>query len=201
MKFRIQNSKFKIALFGATILICVFSLNSFSKFEQVKIPHYKTLNDSVFEEGDVISLNVSYKLSKCELENDSVCHSTDSLARVAEFLTKYPRLIISIDNHSDIHYTNSGTKMTQCRALLCVDALINFGIDRSRLVARGFEDNVEPFILYKDVILPSGKVVSRGIILTDKFLVTFKSNKADYEFLAAMNRRTEITILSKDFKK
>ena len=77
--------------------------------------------------------------------------------------------------------------------------LISKGIAQERLFAKGVGES-EPDVIRADVSTPSGVLVPKGTVLTEKFINTFKSNKDDFEFLHQFNRRTTFAVLSDDFR-
>ena len=68
-------------------------------------------------------------------------------------------------------------------------------IEAPRLTFKGFGES-SPSTLTSDEILPDGKVVPKGSVLTEAFINTYKSNKDNFEFLHQLNRRTTFQVTS-----
>jgi outer membrane protein OmpA-like peptidoglycan-associated protein len=155
-------------------------------------PHrYRSLSDTSFTVGDIIPLHLDYQLGKCGLRPESV----DSFQTVALFLKNNPKLIVEIGNHTDKNCETCSQRLTLCRARSCYETLIKIGVDSARISFRGYSDRY-PFILDHDLILPSAKTLKKGTVIAESLWSKFVSNKADYELLRSMNRRTELKITS-----
>lgn len=165
--------------------------------------HYKTLNDSVFVFGDIVQVpGIHFELGSYPLKNDSMANGSDSLRKVFVFLQRHPNLVVEIAQHADTIYQNRSTRITQGRAQACVDSLIKWGIEKSRISAHGYGDS-QPYLVDRDLKLPSGKVMTAGTYLTGKFIYATAPdrNSADFQFMRALNRRTEVRILRTDYDK
>ncbi len=200
---RFRNSRIGFAFFGVMILICFFPLNSFSKFQQVQKGNYKTLNDSVFAVDDLIRTPaILFDLGRCELKTDSSFDAVDSLKPVTLFLKKFPNLVVEFGCHTDYVDPSSSQRLTYCRARSCYEALLKLGVDSARLSFNGYGASA-PFVLQNDIILPSGKVAPKGMILNGEMLdrkFPPRWKNPDNAFLRSLDRRTELKILKTDFK-
>jgi outer membrane protein OmpA-like peptidoglycan-associated protein len=152
----------------------------------------RTLNDSVFRVGDLVTLpQLTYALGRCALLPEAM----DSLQLLTAFINTHPGLSVEIGYHTDYVNPNSSQAITQCRACACRDSLVRRGVDSDRIVCKGY-GMVRPYITQKTTVLPSGTVLPAGAVINESFRKKFQGNKADYEVLCALNRRTELKILS-----
>jgi len=158
---------------------------------------HKTLYDSTYNGGDIIRLPaIRFDLNKCTFlpDKDSVFNQSDTLKPVVKFINEHPIFSFELRVHSDTVNPYSATKLTQCRAKSITDRLIELGVDRNRIVARGMGES-EPLRLDHTLHLPSGDSVTQGAVLTHKFIATKKGRKADWEYLRMQNRRTDLKII------
>ena len=155
---------------------------------------YKTLDDTVFNVGDVISFYpVRFNLNKCTLlpDMDSVFNQSDSLMQVVQFIHAHPTFTFELRTHTDYVNPNMSQKLTTCRAQSIVDRLVSLGVERDRLLARGIGDT-EPY-------LPSGDSVLAEAVLTHKFIAAKSKTADDREFLNRQNRRSDLKIVRMDY--
>lgn len=172
-----------------------FILFIFSANAQTFVDKRKTLMDSVFEPGDVVVLHgILFNLDKCSLN----AWGADSLKLAADLLLKHRNLFIEVGNHSDHVNPNSSQHLTLCRAKAICDSFQRSGIDPSRFSAMGYGDT-KPYVLEKDIILPSKKIIPKGTVLSKNFRDKFIKNKEDHELLCQLCRRTELKIVRTDF--
>ncbi len=120
---------------------------------------------------------VEYELGKGKLLKDSA--NRIILDSVVRFMKENPGLIIQVENNSDSRAsTTSSSNISQYRAQRIVDTLIKLGIAPPRLVAKGWG--------------PTRPLIKQSIIDAMK---TQEEKEAAY----AVNRRTEIRILSTNY--
>jgi len=140
--------------------------------------------------------NIYYDFNDTTLRPESF----PELDQLVTLLTENPGLTIQINSHTDARGKDSyNQKLSQGRANSVVVYLISKGIAQERLFAKGVGES-EPDVIRADVSTPSGVLVPKGTVLTEKFINTFKSNKDDFEFLHQFNRRTTFAVLSDDFR-
>lgn len=114
-------------------------------------------------------------------------NSEDSLLILYNTLIDNPTLIISLRSHTDSRGNdNYNLKLSQKRAQTCVDFLISKGINPARLVATGMGEK-EPY------------VDANGNKYVDAWINKVAKTKPERELLHQANRRTDFTILSKDY--
>lgn len=156
--------------------------------------------DSIYNVGDIIRLpSIRFNLNKCTLlpDKDSVFNQSDTLMPVVKFINEHPTFTFELRTHSDTVNHYSSTNLTQCRALSIADRLVQLGVDRNRIIARGMGES-EPLRLDSVLYLPSGDSLTEGVVLTHKFIATKKGRKNDWEYLRMQNRRTDLKILRVD---
>lgn len=149
---------------------------------------------------------VRYALGKADLLVNEQINSKDSLNFVLEMLNEYPTLIIQLTSHTDWRGNAASNKdLSQRRAQSCVNYLVNEkGVDPRRLRARGAGREIPRTVYFYNgdyrVEKPEDKSISyEEIILTNDYINGFSKNKALFERLHQLNRRTEGEIVSFDF--
>jgi outer membrane protein OmpA-like peptidoglycan-associated protein len=88
-------------------------------------------------EGDIFKIdNIYYDLDKYAIRSDAAQELSNKLLPV---LQKYPDIKIEIRSHTDSRATDTyNLRLSQQRASAVVDYLIRNGIDRNRLMAKGY---------------------------------------------------------------
>lgn len=83
-----------------------------------------------------VSLVIDYDTGKSDIKSQY----RDEIAKVADYLKRYPTTTALIEGHTDnVGGYDYNMKLSQARADAVVNYLVdNFGIDRSRLAAKGF---------------------------------------------------------------
>ena len=140
---------------------------------------------------------ILYRTAHWELDHES--NPKDSLEYLYRVLTENPNITIELASHTDYRMpTNYNDTLSLKRARSCVEYLISRGIAADRMTAKGYGER-KPLTLTKDVKLPSGKVVPKGSVLTESFINKYKMKKDDWEFLLQLDRRTEFSVLRRDY--
>ncbi len=86
--------------------------------------------------GSIVISNIYYETAKADLRPDSRASLDKELV---DLLKDNPKLIIEISSHTDDVGTNEyNQKLSQARAESVVNYLIGHGIDKSRLIAKGY---------------------------------------------------------------
>jgi len=145
------------------------------------------------EEGKPIKLPmIIYEYDKWDLMIDLVgnkkgndsqkpINSEDSLLILYNTLVDNPTLVITLRSHTDSRGNNKYNKeLSFKRAKTCVDYLIAKGINPARMVATGMGEE--------------------ELLVTDDFIKKNAKTKPEQELLHQKNRRTDFTILSRDYK-
>lgn len=146
----------------------------------------------------VVLPEIRYDLGKWDLLDQY----QDSLSDLLVVLVNNPSYVIELGSHTDIRPFPKVTNdtLSQHRAESVVDFLFARGIDRDRLVAKGYGDRV-PRTLTRDTEVEfRGKkfLFPKGITLSEEYinkLRTYEEKEAAHQ----LNRRTEFRILRTDF--
>lgn len=87
------------------------------------------------EEGGEVNLTILYDLDKWDIRPDA----SKELDKVVEFMTKRPNLKVELGSHTDVRGTDSyNMTLSEKRAKSAVDYIVAQGIDRKRVVAKGY---------------------------------------------------------------
>lgn len=113
-----------------------------------------------------------------------IASNQEQLLEISRYMKSCPNYIFEIRLHTDCRGSKRSSRVwSQKRAESIVFQLVQLGIDRRRLIPKGFEDN-KP---YND----------NGVLLTCDYISSFP--KREQVVLHAKNRRVELFIISKDF--
>ncbi|NCU35144.1 hypothetical protein EOM75_03885 [Candidatus Falkowbacteria bacterium] len=141
----------------------------------------------------VVLPEILYDLAKWELKPQF----QDSLQGLIRTLDANETIVVEIAAHTDSRDSDERNDiLSQKRAESVVEYLILRGIDPDRMVAKGYGERV-PFVLKKETTR-GGYTFAAGARLTESFVDSLPSNEAR-EAAHQMNRRTEFSIISKDF--
>jgi len=136
---------------------------------------------------------VRYPLNQWTFINDATCMSTDSLEFLYNLLSAHPYITIDLFSHTDSRSSaNYNQVLSENRAKAVYKFLVEEkGIDSRRIQPIG-KGEAEPASWTDE----SGK----SIVLTEKYINKFRSSdKAKFERLHQINRRTSARITSQDF--
>ncbi len=145
----------------------------------------------------IILPKIHFELAKTDLQAQFM----DSLMDLYLIMENNPNLVVEIRSHTDcqpyVGLTND--TLSQRRAQSVVDYLVNRGIERERLVAKGYADRV-PRVLDEDVTVNyNGQKYefSAGTVLECDYIATLKG---DHQQAAhSLNRRIEFLVLREDY--
>jgi len=144
-------------------------------------------------EDPIVLPEILYDLGKWELKPQF----QDSLQGLIETLDANETIVVEIASHTDARDTDERNDiLSQKRAESVVDYLILRGIDPDRLLAKGYGERV-PFTLKKESER-AGYVFEEGDVLTESYIDSLPSEEVK-EAAHQMNRRSEFSIVSKDF--
>ena len=136
---------------------------------------------------------VRYPLNEWTFINDSTCMSTDSLDFLYNLLSTHPYITIDLFSHTDSRSSASYNQvLSENRAKAVYKFLVEEkGIDSRRIQPIG-KGEAEPATWVDE----NGKV----IVLTERYINKYRSSdKAKFERLHQINRRTTARITSQDF--
>jgi peptidoglycan-associated lipoprotein len=140
---------------------------------------------------------LNFDLGKAELQSQFM----DSLMDLYIVMTNNPSLVVEVRSHTDcqpyIGVTND--TLSQMRAQTVVDYLVARGIERERLVAKGYAERV-PRTLDEDVVVEyNGKKYpfSAGTVLECDYIATLSGDRQ--QAAHSLNRRIEFLVLRTDY--
>ena len=135
----------------------------------------------------IIMPEVQYEFATAIFVNTPQVNSADSLLFLYNIMIDNPTIKVQLEAHTDCRGGDEPNRiLSQKRAQACVDYLISKGIDRSRLVAKGFGES-QP-----RVITENGK----DLVLSCEMITPLQSsNKPLSEKYHQLNRRTTFSVI------
>lgn len=135
---------------------------------------------------------VRYPVDQWTFINDATCMSDDSLQYLFKLLDENQNITIDLNSHTDARDTETHNQaLSENRAKAVYNFLVDKGVDPRRIkpIGKGESDPAK-------FILENGDEV----ILTEDYINQFKiSDKAKFEQLHQLNRRTTVLITSTEF--
>ena len=96
------------------------------------------LYDRMMQDGKFISYGITFDVGKSLIKPESA----GELNRIVQLMNENPSLIFSVEGHTDATGSaQTNQKLSEARAGAVVDRLVEMGIDRSRLTAKGLGQN------------------------------------------------------------
>lgn len=145
----------------------------------------------------VILPEIRFDLARTELKGEFM----DSLMDLYIIMENNPGLVVEIRSHTDcqpyIGLTND--TLSQRRAQTVVDYLVSRGIERERLVAKGYADRV-PRILEEDVTVAlngNNYTFQAGTAMECDYIATLSGDRQ--QAAHSLNRRIEFLVLRDDY--
>jgi outer membrane protein OmpA-like peptidoglycan-associated protein len=146
----------------------------------------------VDESGEIkaadVELEVRYALNKSELLVDTLettmeqVNSKDTLDLLYNTLIDFPTMMVELSAHTDCQGSDKyNRKLSDKRAQSCVDYLVTKGIDKERMIARGYGEDV-----------PKSEGLACDVISK---LPTKEERDAAHQ----KNRRTQFKVLNYDY--
>jgi len=136
--------------------------------------------------------NVLYDFGKWELRPEA----KKELNGLVDILKANPNITIELSSHTDmIGDSLSNISLSQKRAQSVVDYLVEKGIQKDRLVAKGYGKNISKVIngkIAKDGVFKEGDILNEDYI--NKLLTQELKDQANQ-----INRRTEFKVLSTNY--
>lgn len=137
--------------------------------------------------------NILYDFGKWDLRPESMV----SLDKLVETLLDNPNVIIELMSHTDSRDTEEyNLELSQKRAQVVVQYLIDKGIAPERLVAKGYGES-QPKVVDTD-IAKINPFLKAGATLDDPYINSL-ANDEQREIAHQINRRTEFKVLSTDY--
>lgn len=176
--------------------------NYFSVKETFSTLPYDDNHDFIVEaklekipEKPIVLPDILYELGKWDL----MPQYQDSLIQLVELLGVNRNLVIELRSHTDSRGSNEyNDELSQKRAQSVVEFLVSRGIEPGRLVAKGYGEKI-PRILDKDLVR-EGYLFKAGTELNDRYINSLPTEQVR-EAAFQLNRRTEFSVLSKDYKR
>lgn len=149
---------------------------------------------------------VRYPLDKWDLLVDSSFNSKDSLLYVFKMLEEFPGLVLQLNSHTDSRGSaERNEKLATNRARACYKFLVEEkGVDPRRIkpVGKGESTPRTVWLLNDEYLVEDPKdEAAEKIELTDAYIKKFRSDKAKFEMLHQLNRRTDAEVITLDFDK
>ena len=145
----------------------------------------------------VILPEIRFDLARTELKGEFM----DSLMDLLIIMENNPGLVVEIRSHTDcqpyVGLTND--TLSQRRAQTVVDYLVNRGVERERLVAKGYADRV-PRVLDEDVtVTVNGQAYTfqAGTVMECDYIATLSGDRQ--QAAHSLNRRIEFLVLRDDY--
>jgi peptidoglycan-associated lipoprotein len=138
--------------------------------------------------------NILYDFGKWDLRPESMV----SLDKLVETLNDNPKVTIELMSHTDSRDTEEyNQQLSQKRAQVVVDYLIQRGIDAARLTAVGYGES-SPKVVDK-LISSQNPFLKEGTVLTEQFINSLP-NDEQKEIAHQINRRTEFKVVRTDYE-
>jgi peptidoglycan-associated lipoprotein len=137
--------------------------------------------------------NIFFDLDKANLRPESMV----SLDRLVETLNDNPTIVIELGSHTDFRATDEyNNDLSRRRAQSVVNYLIEKGIARDRLVAKGYGESTPKVVDKKDN--EAYPFLAVGTKLTEAY-ITSLGDEDQQEMANFLNRRTEFKVLREDY--
>lgn len=138
--------------------------------------------------------NILYDFGKWELRPESMV----SLDKLVETLLDNPNVTIELMSHTDSRDTEAyNHDLSQKRALVVVQYLIDKGIEAERLSARGYGESTPKTV--DAAIIALNPFLKVGNILTEQYINSLPGEEQK-EIAHQINRRTEFRVLRTDYE-
>lgn len=145
----------------------------------------------------IVLPQIQFDLAKADLKADFM----DSLMDLYLIMDNNPNLVVEIRSHTDcqpyVGLTND--TLSQRRAQSVVDYLVSRGIERDRLVAKGYAERV-PRVLDEDMVVEyNGQKYefSAGSVMDCDYIATLSGDRQ--QAAHSLNRRIEFLVLREDY--
>ncbi len=138
--------------------------------------------------------NIFYEFDKATLTKESEA----SLDELVELLNLNPNVTIELSSHCDYKGRDEyNQRLSQARAESVVNYLIDKGIEKERLTAKGYGEK-SPKIVHKK-LTERYPFLKENDVLTEEFINSLESEE-EREMCNQLNRRTEFQVLRTTYK-
>jgi peptidoglycan-associated lipoprotein len=166
-----------------------FNIEKSKRFmEEVYLQPFFQVDESGEIKAADVELEVRYALNKSELLVDTLettmeqVNSKDTLDLLYNTLIDFPTMMVELSAHTDCQGSDKyNRKLSDKRAQSCVDYLVTKGIDKERMIARGYGEDV-----------PKSEGLACDVISK---LPTKEERDAAHQ----KNRRTQFKVLNYDY--
>ena len=145
----------------------------------------------------VVLPEIRFDLARTELKGEFM----DSLMDLLIIMENNPGLVVEIRSHTDcqpyVGLTND--TLSQRRAQTVVDYLVNRGIERERLVAKGYADRI-PRVLDEDMTVTLNNqrfTFLKGTVMECDYIASLSGDRQ--QAAHSLNRRIEFLVLRDDY--
>ncbi len=144
--------------------------------------------------GNIKIRNIRYDFNDTTLREESKV----ALNELIEVLEVNSTIVIELRAHTDFRGSDKANeKLSQGRANSVVAFLIENGIAKERLKAKGYGEK-SPYVV-DELTAKTYSFLKKGDVLSEKF-ITSLTDEEQKEVCHELNRRTEFTVLSDDYK-
>lgn len=153
---------------------------------------YEDIELLCFNCKPIIMPEVLYIFGTAKFVNNEKVNSADSLLFLYNIMVDNPTIRVQLESHTDCRGSDPANQdLSQRRAQACVDYLISKGIDRSRLVAKGFGES-QPRVITEG---------TKEITLSCDMITALKKTDNDkFEKYHQLNRRTTFSVIEEEKK-
>ena len=138
--------------------------------------------------------NILYDFGKWDLRPESMV----SLDKLVETLIDNPNVTIELMSHTDSRDTEEyNLILSQKRAQIVVQYLIDKGIEPERLTAKGYGESTPKVV--DAIIAGQNSFLKTGITLSEQYINTL-ANDEQKEIAHKINRRTEFKVMRTDYE-
>jgi len=138
--------------------------------------------------------NILYDFGKWDLRPESMI----SLDKLVETLLDNPNVTIELMSHTDSRDTEEyNLDLSQKRAQVVVQYLIDKGIEAARLSAKGYGESTPKVV--DAIIAAQNPFLKAGTALTEQYINTLSTDEQK-EIAHQINRRTEFRVLRTDYE-
>ena len=142
--------------------------------------------------------NIVYEYNKATLTADA----KNKLKELIKTMNDNPTLVIELGSHTDFRGGDEyNRRLAQRRAQSVVDYLTTQGIDKERMEAKGYGEDVPKNIdstVFSKLTPNLQQMFPVGTQLTEKYITSLKDN-VKVEAAHQLNRRTEFKVLRTDY--
>ncbi|TAK44582.1 MAG: DUF2225 domain-containing protein [Saprospiraceae bacterium] len=166
----------------------LYDSKTFDKRLDMK-PGRKTI--TIRKEEPFVLENIYY-----DFDDDKILKTAEpDLNLILGLMGQYPEMVIELSSHTDARGGDQYNRdLSQRRAESARRWLVNKGVDRKRIVAKGYGESVPKTVDAR--IVQKNPFLKEGNVLTEDFINALLPDTTKFEAAHQVNRRTEFTILS-----